>query len=147
MFIQKGRFSHLPGGCFWATAMGITESTATFDIPMSSPDRATSPLPGRRDPALHLQRPHCPQTAQLCSRPQGLQPLAGRCSPGRRVLLVELALLRRPTSAALATSDSPSPSPRAAVPAPHREPDCGGLSVFVEIGPGDTASQSRLPGM
>lgn len=29
-FIQKGRVSHLPGGCFWATAMGITERVATF---------------------------------------------------------------------------------------------------------------------
>lgn len=61
-------------------------------------------------PAPHLQRP---------LPPDGAAPLS---APGHLLVFVGLALLRRPTSAALATSDSRSPPPRPAVPAPHREP-------------------------
>lgn len=49
-------------------------------------------------------------------------PQQASSSPGRLLLHVGLALLGRPTSAALATSDSRSLPPRPAVPAPHREP-------------------------
>lgn len=103
---KKGRFSHLPGGCFWAAAMGITESSATFqrvprhdDFTRASgegPPLARNlprPLPWHRDP---LPRPPSPPA-------HGAVPLG------------------RPTSAALATSNSRSPAPRAPVPAPRRE--------------------------
>lgn len=105
------------------------------DIPRSSCNIATWPLPGRRDPGSALAEATLPPDGSALLSPQGLRPLAGSHSPGRLVLLMELPLLRRSTSAALATSNSHSPSPRAAVPAPRREPDCGGLSVFAETGP------------
>lgn len=100
----KKRFSHLPVGCFWAAAMGITESTAT---------RHSDELPRQSD----------------------FSPARGAALLGPQILTSRPAdpvggwLLRGPTSPALASSDPRFPSPGAGVPAPQREPDCGGLSV------------------
>lgn len=73
--------------------------------------RQPSCSPAREEGSpLRICRGRCPQTARLGS------------GPGPPPLLVGLALLGRPPSAALATSDPRSPPPRPAVPAPHREP-------------------------
>ena len=98
------------------------------------PDIWTSPWPGSKDPLSALG----PKT---CS-PQGA------AAPQATLSCSELSLLGRLTSAALATSNACSLSvTRGHSASPRQEPDCGGLSVFVETGPGETASQARLPGM
>ena len=94
----ESRFSHLPRGCFWAAATGMTGSPATF---RESPTITASPQPERRDPpAPPPQRPlppdgPAPRSAPSPAAPGGpAAPQAAfscwrgwRCSEGPHLLL------------------------------------------------------------
>lgn len=95
---KESRLSHLPRGCFWAAATGMTGSPATF---RESPTITASPRPERRDtPAPPPQRPlppdgPAPRSAPSPAAPGGpAAPQAAfscwrgwRCSEGPHLLL------------------------------------------------------------
>ena len=107
------------------------------DIPMQAPTIRASAQPERRDPHSASAEANAPRRLSPALGPRLPPPAYGAgtvqkahiCCPGHKRLTL-------PTAKACGAS----PTSRAGL-------DCGGLSVFVEVGPGETASQSRRPGM